>query len=359
MSRFRRSLSAVIALPVVVAAALAAVFAIGRSSPPAAAAEPTVSPAAALRATIVSRPQTFVEGPTSVTLTREQLRLLVTVSGARVVVDAAWLEALLAEAFPPRPPRSAMLRTDAKRAWVVPSENGRRLDADATGLLLIRAPRSTTHAVLFDVVPPKVSTADVEALGIRDVVSEFTTRYEPGQPRVTNIKRAAALLDGTRLAPGQRFSMNEALGERTTAKGFVPAPQILGNQFVDSVGGGISQVATTLFNAAFFAGLRLDEHRAHSIYIDRYPLGREATISWGGPELIFTNDWDASLLMRLIATDTEITVRFYSTSFGRRVATQTTVDEPIGSGLVVRYTRRVFQNERLVRDEVFTTRYTG
>ena len=107
------------------------------------------------------------------------------------------------------------------------------------------------------------------------------------------------------------------------------------------------------------AGLRLDEHRAHSIYIDRYPLGREATISWGGPELIFTNDWDASLLMRLIATDTEITVRFYSTSFGRRVATQTTVDEPIGSGLVVRYTRRVFQNERLVRDEVFTTRYTG
>jgi vancomycin resistance protein YoaR len=123
------------------------------------------------------------------------------------------------------------------------------------------------------------------------MVSHFRTLYPPGEPRVINIRRAAQLLDGTVLAPGERWSMNSALGRRTRARGFVPAPMISGGVLVNSVGGGISQVATTLYNAAFFAGLRLVAHTPHSFYISRYPMGREATISWGGPELIFQNDW--------------------------------------------------------------------
>ena len=153
--------------------------------------------------------------------------------------------------------------------------------------------------------------------------------------------------------------MNEVLGERTIAKGYVPAPQIAaGNSFADSVGGGISQVATMLYNGAFFAGLELIEHQPHSLYIDRYPVGREATISWGGPELIFRNDWPASVLIKLDATETSITVRFFSSRLGRRVETETSVPSGNGGGsFMVDYTRRVYRGTRLARDERFRVHY--
>jgi vancomycin resistance protein YoaR len=199
---------------------------------------------------------------------------------------------------------------------------------------------------------------------------------------VINIKRAAQLLDGTIIPAGASFSMNAALGERTLEKGFVPAPMIAGGLLVDSVGGGISQVATTIYNAAFFAGLDLVEHTPHSFYIARYPMGREATISWGGPELVFRNDWNAAVLMKLSATDTAITVRLYSSLLGRRIETTTgtptrwiapamrelldaslspgsriIVQQPGGPGFTVEYTRRVYRQRKLLRDQHFRTRY--
>jgi vancomycin resistance protein YoaR len=103
-----------------------------------------------------------------------------------------------------------------------------------------------------------------------ELVSRFTTFYPPGQPRVINISRAAQILDGTVLRPGGRFSMNQALGKRTRARGFVAAPSISGPIHIDSVGGGVSQVATTLYNAAFFAGLRVG--RAHPSLVLHQPL---------------------------------------------------------------------------------------
>jgi vancomycin resistance protein YoaR len=156
-----------------------------------------------------------------------------------------------------------------------------------------------------------------------EVVGQFTTHYRCCQPRVTNIKRAAQILDGQRIPSGGTFFLNAALGERTIARGFVPAPMISGGVFVDSVGGGISQVATTLYNAAFFAGLELVDHTPHSIYISRYPMGREATISWGGPELIFRNDWSAPIRIDAHATNTTVGFRLFSLPLGRRIATKT------------------------------------
>src|SRR4029450_10125187 len=104
---------------------------------------------------------------------------------------------------------------------------------------------------------------------------------------------------------------------------FVPAPMISGGQLVDSVGGGISQIATTLYNAAFFAGFRLVAHTAPPFPISRYPMGREATISWGGPELVFDNNWPAPLRMQLTVRADKVAVRFYSRSLGRRVESWT------------------------------------
>jgi vancomycin resistance protein YoaR len=184
------------------------------------------------------------------------------------------------------------------------------------------------------------------------------------------------------IRPGGRFSMNAVLGRRTRARGFVPAPMISGGRLVDSVGGGISQVATTLYNAAFFSGLRLVRHTPHSFYISRYPMGREATISWGGPELVFDNDWTAPLRMRLHTSATQITVTFHSEPLLRRVRWWTgrsyafhppttrivhnpglplgarrVVQEAGPAGFTIEYGRRVFRGPRIARNERWRVRY--
>jgi vancomycin resistance protein YoaR len=219
-------------------------------------------------------------------------------------------------------------------------------------------------------------------MGIRRLVAEFTTPYSCCQPRVTNIQRAAEILDGEIVVSGGRFSLNQRLGERTAERGFVSAPMITAGRLEDAVGGGVSQIATTVYNAAFFAGLELIAHTPHQFYISRYPMGREATVSWGGPELIFRNDWPAAILVKVEAGDTSVTVRFYSSKLGRRVETETgqpyaytsarTIREynpslPAGteevvqsggiSGFTVQYTRTVLRNGKVRRDERFTVRY--
>jgi vancomycin resistance protein YoaR len=137
-----------------------------------------------------------------------------------------------------------------------------------------------------------------------------------------------------------------------------------------------------MFNAAFFAGLRLDVHQAHQFYISRYPMGREATVSWGGPELIFTNDWKAGLLIKVNAWSTGIRISFYSSKLRRRVETVT--EDPYGyvqprtrlvknpalkpgerrvvqgagpAGFTVQYTRKVYRGDELIKDERYRTRY--
>ena len=152
-----------------------------------------------------------------------------------------------------------------------------------------------------------------ESLGIFQVVGEFTTRFRPGQDRIINIARISELTRGVIIEPGQRFSVNGHVGPRTTSKGFVPAAMILDGVFVDSVGGGISQYATTLFNAAFFAGLDFIDYQSHTIYLSRYPYGREATVSYPAPDLVVENNTPYGVMLWPTTGDDSITVRLYST----------------------------------------------
>jgi vancomycin resistance protein YoaR len=260
--------------------------------------------------------------------------------------------------------------------------NTAHLLAAASAVIALAFVPSATTAGLPSAAPPTHDRASAAAPHPIVMVSRFTTFYPPGEPRVINIRRAAQLLDRTVIPPGHVWSMNAALGRRTRARGFVPAPMISGGVLVDSIGGGISQVATTLYNAAFFAAFRLVAHTPHSFYFSRYPMGREATISWGGPELIFQNDWQAPLTMRLQTTRTSITVSFFSQKLGRRVETERTrpygyvrprtryVKDPTlprgtritlqhagGPGFSVDYFRRVYKDERPRRNEHFHVRY--
>ena len=281
-----------------------------------------------------------------------------------------------------RPAVDARFVTSGSTVRLVPASPGRELDADRIGASLVANLAARAHRARFTVSEPAFTTEAAEKLRITEPVAEFTTYYPCCAPRVTNIKRAAELLDGTIILPGQEFSLNGALGRRTEKKGFVSAPQIFNGRFEDAVGGGISQVATTLFNAAFFSGIKLLEHRAHQFYISRYPMGREATVSWGGPELIFKNDWPAAILMKVDATDSGITVRFFSSKLGRRVTTTTgapylitrpgtvtvtnpalpagtrkVVQEAGDGGFTVDFTRKVFRDGKLIRNELYRQRY--
>ncbi len=155
--------------------------------------------------------------------------------------------------------------------------------------------------------------AELETLGIVELVSTFTTEHACCENRVRNIQRFADLIQGTIIRPGEEFSLNGAVGRRTRENGFFAAGAIAQGNFEDQVGGGISQYATTFFNAAFFAGIEFLEYQSHSIYISRYPRGREATISWPRPDLKVLNNTPYGILVWNEYTPTSITVSFYST----------------------------------------------
>jgi hypothetical protein len=148
---------------------------------------------------------------------------------------------------------------------------------------------------------------------IIDKVGEFTTPHSCCQARVTNIQLMADIVRGIYLFPGQSVSLNEYVGERTRAKGFVAGGAIRNGRLGNEVGGGVSQFATTIFNAAYFAGLDFDTYRSHSIYFSRYPYGREATISNPTPDLILNNTTEYPVLIWTSYTDRSITVSMYST----------------------------------------------
>ena len=130
------------------------------------------------------------------------------------------------------------------------------------------------------------NTAWAQSLGIKEQVSSFTTNHRSGEARVTNIHRGADIINNMIVEPGATFSLNEALGPRTEERGFVRAPVFYG-EFTEDVGGGVSQLATTVFNAVFWGGYEDVYHKPHTIYISRYPMGREATVNYPTVDLQF------------------------------------------------------------------------
>jgi vancomycin resistance protein YoaR len=157
---------------------------------------------------------------------------------------------------------------------------------------------------------PDLSSEDVRSMGLSALGSQFTTYFNLENPgRATNIALAAKLVDGTIVQPGAVFSLNATMGPRTTNRGFDFAPVIAGDGVLrQGVGGGICQYATTLFNAVFFAGLPVVERHAHGLLIAHYPMGRDATVSWGGPDFKFKNDTAQAVMIRSWVEGAALTV---------------------------------------------------
>jgi VanW like protein len=160
------------------------------------------------------------------------------------------------------------------------------------------------------------------------LVSGFTTYHPAGEDRNINIDLIADMVDGAVVQPGEVFSLNDHVGPRTIEKGFVPAGAIIGGvvyccDHPANIGGGTSQFATTLYNAVFFGGYEDVYHRPHSLYFSRYPMGREATLSYPGPDVRFRNDTVYPLVIRTGHTATSVTVQIYGDNEERRIETTT------------------------------------
>ena len=228
-----------------------------------------------------------------------------------------------------------------------------------------------------------LTTREAEKLGIRQQISTFTTDMGTSSSnRIHNVQLMAEFIDGTIVRPGDTFSFNESVGPRTAERGFREGQMIVGSLLLPAIGGGVCQTATTLFNNAFELGLPIVERHNHSFYISHYPMGRDATVSWGGPDFAFKNDLKTGILIKTRYTDSTLTFSFYGTDPKRRVVSSTgprvnwrspkttyaldpyaprgsvrTVSGSNQSGFDVTVARKVYDHGKLKRRDTFTSAY--
>ncbi|MEU9800268.1 VanW family protein [Streptomyces sp. NPDC051000] len=217
-------------------------------------------------------------------------------------------------------PVEARLRVDGGRVTVAEDGRpGRQVTEGTLGKALLPlltgvGTAARTGEVAIESVRPRLTRESVRELGITQEVSSFTVPFERAPYRTTNIGRAAELINGSVVLPDETWSFNRRVGERTKENGFVDGIMINNGVYEKAAGGGVSAVATTVFNAMFFAGVKPLEYGAHSFYIERYPEGREATVAWGSLDLRFANDTGRALYIQATATDTSVTVTFLGTA---------------------------------------------
>ncbi|MEU2347911.1 VanW family protein [Modestobacter sp. NPDC049651] len=234
-----------------------------------------------------------------------------------VALDPPRLREALGEGFEGfgTPAKDATFQVSGGSISVVPSVDGTGVDpaklaADLLPVLSRPAPREVTAQL--GPVPAAFTTEQAQALGIKEEVSSFTTNFTNAASG-TNIRVVAEKVDGALVKPGETFSLNTFTGPRGTAQGYVPAAVISGGELSQAVGGGISQFATTMFNAVFFAGLDDVYHKPHSFYISRYPAGREATVYEGVIDLQWRNDTDTGIYVQTEWVPGALTVTFWGT----------------------------------------------
>jgi vancomycin resistance protein YoaR len=208
---------------------------------------------------------------------------------------------------------------------IQPSVDARVLDVPKTAEgLLAAAFRTTSRSAPIVVASsqPKRATADAQAMGITGLVSSYTTSYGGVPNRIHNVEVVSHLVDNTLIPPHKEFSFNGTTGERNAAKGLLEAPVIINGELENGLGGGTCQVSTTVFNAAYEAGLPITARTNHALYISHYPQGRDATVNYPDTDLKFVNDSDNWLLLRTFVSSSTLTVNLYGTPLHRRVESE-------------------------------------
>ena len=281
--------------------------------------------------------------------------------------------------------RDATWAFSGGRPTIVPSQDGRGVSRDdlfaAVQPALTKTGDERRGSVEITAVPAEFTTEDAQKADVSGVLGQFTTYFPHADYRNTNLGLVAEKINGYVVLPGETFSMNEVVGERSTANGFADGWVIQGNREVKEVGGGVSQGATTIFNAAFLSGLEDVEHHPHSLYYDRYPAGREATVYYGSLDLRFRNDTDHAVVIEAQRTPStagsrgSLTVKMWGTSPYEKIVTPDPeksnytsgasrtdnapdcVPQAPGQGLTATYYRAFIKDGQEVRRDNYTWTY--
>jgi vancomycin resistance protein YoaR len=277
---------------------------------------------------VVAAPVTVVVGPTRLRIPRWRLATILDLEGKLSFSGPAADRyfARLAKSVD-RAPRDATFAVNASgTVRVVPSQPGLELDVPRSAARLLAAaarPANRVATLALAEKQPARTTQKAQAMGIVGTVATYETVYGGDPNRIHNVQLVAHLVDGKLIAPGATFSFNGATGERSADKGFLEAPVIINGELQTGLGGGVCQVSTTVFNAAYEAGLPITARTNHALYISHYPLGRDATVNYPDIDLKFVNNTGHWLLLRTFVGSSSLTVGLYGTPVHRRVETTT------------------------------------
>lgn len=234
---------------------------------------------------------------------------------------------------------------------IEPGAFSRRLDIEKSAQQLIDQVRRNPSLGRFQVAlvkKPPVLTAD-RLKGVTGVLASMTTRTSDNAKRNHNIAIAASAIDGTLLSPGEVFSLNDVVGKRTQARGYRTAMVFVDAEKVPGIGGGVSQITGTLFNAAALAGLTITEVHPHSRPVSYLPLGRDATVAYGVKDLKFVNSTPSPVFIAYALQGTTLTATLFgATAPGRTVRLQPRVQRRAPGYVTAQLYRTIRKNGRVI-----------
>ena len=209
-------------------------------------------------------------------------------------------------------PKDAEIKKDGS---FVSEQYGYALDRDQFEIQfkeMFYSNRDGSVTAPLETVYPRISEELLKTISSVELGS-YTTYYKTHhQERTTNIQLSSESINSTVVFPGETFSFNDVVGERTEEKGYMKAPVIVEGEFTEDIGGGICQVSSTLFNAVDLDGIQIEERYAHSREVPYVPPGRDATVSWWGPDFIFKNMYNEPILIRSKAGDGKVTISIHT-----------------------------------------------
>lgn len=299
-----------------------------------------------------------------------------------LALDGERLAELIGEKVPSvgETPEDARIVLRDGEPHIVPAVTGTGLDPAELGPAVRDSavdPDDRTTTVELAQTEPDFSTEDAEELGVTEVIGSYETPYPYNPERTMNLEAGTAHVNGTLVMPGDEFSLLDALRPISTSNGYVSSGVVENGFESNAVGGGLSQVSTTVFNAAFESGLTDVTHQPHSRWFSRYPEGREATLWDPSIDMVFENNTGYGVLIQAYVTDSNVVVKMWGTDvFDVSISTGDRYDftsprtvyntssscTPEGggdSGFSVQVTRRVTKGNEVIEERTYTHAYSA
>ncbi|SMO76299.1 VanW family protein [Melghirimyces algeriensis] len=205
-------------------------------------------------------------------------------------------------------------RTERFGGKIQPAREGIAIDDEEIDTWLSELPARVNEERVLPVktLKPKVTAEDIKRVDEKRIGS-YRTRFNPGNVnRTTNLRLSSQAINNRVVNPGEVFSFNKTVGQRTRARGYKSATVIVNGEFTDGLGGGICQTSSTLFNSVDYAGLQIVARASHSKEIDYVPKGRDATVAWYGPDFKFRNNLDKPILIKSYINGGVLSVNIYT-----------------------------------------------